>query len=107
MSTDGLIGSGTPVGRPNMAGKNKSDNSGDEPILAQLRKDFDAAATFEQEDRDSFIRDTRFCSSADQWDEEVKKRRGLKRPAMTFNMMNLVVKQIIGDYRQNKLAISV
>lgn len=109
MSKDGLIGTGDPVGRPSMAGKGdgSKDKSGDSATLTEMRKNFDAAVSAEQENRDNYIRDTRMCSSADQWDEEVKKRRGLKRPAMTFNMMNLVVKQIIGDYRQNKLSIKV
>lgn len=109
MSTDGLIGSGSPVGRPAMTGKNsdKRDDSGDQSILVTMRKRFDACSSADQENRDNYIRDTKMSSSADQWDEEVKKRRGSKRPAMTFNMLNLVVKQIIGDYRQNKLAIKV
>lgn len=109
MSTDGLIGSGSPVGRPAMAGKDSKnkDDSGNEAVLVTMRKQFDDCSSAEQENRDNYIRDTRMCSSADQWDEEVKKRRGNKRPAMTFNMLNLVVKQIIGDYRQNKLAIKV
>lgn len=109
MSTDGLIGSGSPVGRPAMAGtdKSKRDDSGDQSVLVTMRRRFDSSGSEEQENRDNYTRDTRMCSSADQWDEEVKKRRGNKRPAMTFNMLNLVVKQIIGDYRQNKLAIKV
>lgn len=109
MGKNGLIGTGDPVGRPSMAGNagEGRDDSGDGAELVTMRKRFDACTTAEQDNRDNYIRDTRMCSSADQWDEEVKKRRGLKRPAMTFNMMNLVVKQIIGDYRQNKLAIKV
>lgn len=85
----------------------KKDDSDDAAALITMRKRFDACTSADQENRDNFIRDMRMSSSSDQWDEEVKKRRGMKRPAMTFNMLNLVVKQIIGDYRQNKLAIKV
>lgn len=112
MSKHGLIGTGEPVGRPtgidsgkdNSASKSDSD---DEATIVEMRKRFDRCVTAEQENRENYVKDLRMSSSADQWDEEVKKKRGLNRPAMTFNMLNLVVKQIIGDYRQNKLNIKV
>lgn len=108
MSTDGLIGSGRPIGRPPMEGgaDNKADK-GRRDILYTMRQRFEAAMDAEQENRASYTSCVKMCSSAQQWDEEVKEKRGKNRPAMTFNQLNLIVKQIIGDYRQNKMSISV
>lgn len=99
-----LIGTGNPVGRPSNAGKEKTADS---TVLTLMRKRFEHVCSVDSENRDSYIKNVRISSSSDQWDGEVKKRRGANRPALTFNLLNLVVKQIIGDYRQNKLAIKV
>jgi hypothetical protein len=72
-----------------------------------MRKRFEYITGVDAENREAYIKSAWISSSNDQWDEEVKKHRGANRPAMTFNLLNLVVKQIIGDYRQNKMAISV
>ena len=103
-----LIGTGSPIGRPRGVSTNYDavDNK-DEPILEEMRTRFEYARNENQENRENYTKNVRISSSADQWDDEVKKRRGSNRPALTFNLLNLIVKQIIGDYRQNKLAIKV
>lgn len=99
-----LIGTGNPVGRPSGTGK---DKGGDTDILTLMRQRFEHVSSVDSENRDSYVQNTTISSSNNQWDEEVKKRRGANRPALTFNLLNGVVKQIIGDYRQNKLAIKI
>lgn len=99
-----LIGTGSPIGRPSGSGKEKS---ADDEVLTAMRKRFEFVCSVDSENRTSYVQNTKISSSNDQWDEEVKKRRGAARPALTFNLLNLVVKQIIGDYRQNKLDIKV
>ena len=97
-----LIGTGNPVGRP--AGlKERGDSKEDSDILQEMRKRFEHACQREDENRQNYIKCTKISSSNDQWDAEVKKRRGANRPALTFNLLNLIVKQIIGEYRQNKM----
>lgn len=104
-----LIGTGTPIGRPAGIGEGnqKSDNSKDSGILDLMRKRFEHVCQAEDENRRSYIENVKISSTANQWDEETKKRRGANRPALTFNLLNLIVKQIIGDYRQNKMSIQV
>lgn len=101
-----LIGTGNPVGRPSDVGKER-DKTGDSDVLETMRKRFEHVCQAEDENRQSYIKNVRISSTANQWDEEVKKRRGSNRPALTFNLLNLIVKQIIGDYRQNKMSIEV
>lgn len=106
--SDSLIGTGLPIGRPAGIGEGKSrDNSKDAAVLEEMRDRFEYACQMEEENRQDYIKNVKISSSANQWDDEVKKRRGSNRPALTFNLLNLVVKQIIGDYRQNKMSIKV
>jgi hypothetical protein len=104
-----LIGTGSPIGRPAGVGEGNSsaDTSKDDDILSTMRKRFAHCSQAEDEDRQNYVKCTRISSTNNQWDEEVKKKRGSNRPALTFNLLNLVVKQIIGDYRQNKMSIKV
>lgn len=103
-----LIGTGTPIGRPaGIGGDTVPSDSKDNDVLTLMRKRFDHICQVDSENRQSYIQNVRISSSNNQWDEEVKKRRGSNRPALTFNLLNLVIKQIIGDYRQNKMAVKV
>lgn len=101
-----LIGTGNPIGRPSNSGGDKSADD-DSDILTLMRQRFEHVCSVDSDNRDNYIKNVEISSSANQWDEEVKKRRGANRPALTFNLLNGVVKQIIGDYRQNKLAIKI
>lgn len=101
-----LIGTGNPIGRPSNSGGSKSADA-DSDILTLMRQRFEHVCSVDSDNRDNYIKNVEISSSANQWDEEVKKRRGANRPALTFNLLNGVVKQIIGDYRQNKLAIKI
>ena len=100
-----LIGTGNPVGRPSGIKDVSSDK--DNSVIQEMRRRFEHSRDATEENRNSYIQNVKISASADQWDDEVKKRRGSARPALTFNLLNLIVKQIIGDYRQNKLAIKV
>lgn len=100
-----LIGTGSPVGRPSNTGSVK--NGADSDVLTLMRKRYEHVCSVDSDNRDGYVKNSTLSSSNNQWDEEVKKRRGSNRPALTFNLLNLVVKQIIGDYRQNKMSIRV
>jgi hypothetical protein len=106
--TDSLIGTGSPIGRPAGVGEGKGDVSDeDAAVLTEMRKRFEYACLMEEENDADYVKNVKISSSSNQWDDEVKKKRGSNRPALTFNLLNLVVKQIIGDYRQNKMSIKV
>ncbi len=66
----------------------------DDELLGTMRKRFADACQAEDENRKNYVEDLVFSSSADQWDAEVKRKRGFNRPALTFNRLNGVVKQI-------------
>lgn len=103
MTTSGVAGTGTPPGRPSGISNDKKDQA----VLTEMLSRFSNAQSYEAENRENYIHDTEFSCSNDQWDENVKVLRGKHRPALTFNRLNGIVKQVIGDYRQNKLAIKV
>lgn len=102
MTTSGVAGTGNPPGRPSGVEGGK-----DQDTLTEMLQRFSNAQSYESDNRNNYIKDTEFSVSADQWDENVKVLRGKHRPALTFNRLNGIVKQVIGDYRQNKLAIKV
>ncbi|QEL19332.1 portal protein [Limnoglobus roseus] len=79
----------------------------DEKFLAKARKQFSQAIEADNDNHRQYVEDTTFCSTDDQWDDAVKILRGRDRPTITVNKLNGVIKQIIGDYRQNKLSIKV
>lgn len=84
-----------------------SDRKDKADEMARIRKLYGEAQEGAAESHKNYIADLKFSSSNDHWLEEVKQQRGRDRPALTFNRLNGVIKQIIGDYRQNKLAIKV
>lgn len=88
-------------------GDDKEKKSDDAEVLSKALKRFGIALDGSSDNRKNFISDVEFSCSDDQWDPQVKRARGNHRPALTFNRLNGVIKQIIGDYRQNKLAIKV
>lgn len=104
MSTIGVTSMGTSQGRPDGIPDTKAK---DAPVLEEMMQRFSESASYDSDNRSSYIADTEFSASNDQWEENVKVLRGKHRPALTFNRLNGIVKQIIGDYRQSKLAIKV
>lgn len=76
-------------------------------VISTALKRFKTAMDAEFENRKNFLDDLKLSCADDQWPDEVKKLRGVHRPTMTFNRLNGVVKQIINDYRQNKLSMRV
>lgn len=93
----------TPPAEPAATPKQDAD------ALAGLKERFGRAANdpSAETNRKSYVEDVKFSSATDQWDEATKRARGLNRPALTFNRLNPVIRQIVGDYRQNKMAIKV
>lgn len=78
----------------------------DDEILEEALKRFDMAYEESRDNRQRFVEDTEFCTTGDQWPQDVKKARG-NRPALTFNKLQAIVCQMSGSYRQNQNAIKV
>jgi hypothetical protein len=85
----------------------KPSKKASEDVVATARKRFEAALAAETDNRKSYADDVNFSCTDDQWPDEVKRLRGQDRPMLTINRLNGVIKQIVGDYRQNKIAIKV
>lgn len=83
----------------------KSESADD--VLARARDFFDSAKEAETENRERFKDDVDFARLGNQWPAEVVKKRGKKRPCMTFNKMPAFIRQVVNDSRQNKPSISV
>ena len=76
-------------------------------ILAQARKDYDAAYEREKDNIKLAYEDLEFLSG-EQWPEKQKKEREDDgRPVLTINQLPQFVHQITGDIRQMKPAIKV
>lgn len=75
--------------------------------VTRVKERLTAAIDADDPNRRNWLTDVKFSVAEDQWDPKIKQQRGSHRPALTFNRLNAIVKQIIGDYRQNKLAIKV
>ena len=106
MTVSGIAGTGNPPGRPSGVSADDGDKKNkDMAAILDLREKFTIAQTADQTNRDNYVLDTNFSSSNDQWSDDVKKLRGEDRPTLTFNRLNGIVRNVVGDYRQNKLAI--
>lgn len=72
-------------------------------VMKRLKKAFKAYGNNLRES----IEDLRFLNG-DQWDEDEKKRRKLrKQPMLTINMLPEKVDKVVGDIRQNRARIKV
>jgi hypothetical protein len=72
-------------------------------VLSRYREDVQA----DKENQDAALDDFRFVSGV-QWDPEVEKRRVTEgRPCLTINRLPQFIRQVTGDIRLNKPAISV
>ncbi len=76
-----------------------------DPLFTEAMRRYKAAVEATQENRVDMIDDQRFAAG-DQWPDDVKAMRA-GRPMQTINRLPAFVDQIIGDARQNKVAIKV
>ena len=76
-------------------------------FITDCREKLDAAYNFERENRREAAMDMAFVAGY-QWPESIKKeRQAAGRPILTINRLPAFIDQIIGDARQNKVAIKV
>lgn len=90
------------------AGK-KNPKETEEELLQEIRDRYELCQNDEAErlNRDSFLEDTAF-ENGKQWDEDVERERNSDgRPCLVINKTQSIVKQILGDARQNKINIKV
>ncbi len=76
-----------------------------DPLFTEAMRRYKASVEATQENRVDMIDDQRFAAG-DQWPDDVKAMR-VGRPMQTINRLPAFVDQIIGDARQNKVAIKV
>jgi len=76
-----------------------------DPLFTEAMRRYKASVEATQENRVDMIDDQRFASG-DQWPDDVKALR-VGRPMQTINRLPAFIDQIIGDARQNKVAIKV
>ena len=76
-----------------------------DPLFAEAMRRYKASVESTQENRVDMIDDQRFAAG-DQWPDDVKALR-VGRPMQTINRLPAFIDQIIGDARQNKVAIKV
>lgn len=76
-----------------------------DPLFTEAMRRYKSAIEATQENRVDMIDDQRFASG-DQWPDDVKALR-VGRPMQTINRLPAFIDQIIGDARQNKVAIKV
>ena len=86
-----------------MARKSKAEK--DQEFLSKARARFDFAQTHETENRAEAKEDLLFLSG-DQWTDEAKEARK-NRPMLTSNRMPQFVRQVTGDIKQSRPAITV
>ncbi len=76
-----------------------------DPLFTEAMRRYKASVEATQENRVDMIDDQRFAAG-DQWPDDVKAMRA-GRPMQTINRLPAFIDQIIGDARQNKVAIKV
>ena len=77
----------------------------DEKLLQEIRKRFELSKDAENKNRLESIDDAKF-ENGEQWDEQALADRQ-DRPNLVINKVQAVVKQIVGDARQNMPRIKV
>lgn len=86
---------------PKSSGKEKDELIA--TAIKRLKKAWDA----DEHNRNRAIEDLKFLNG-DQWGEDEKKKRTLrKRPMLTINMLPEKVDKVIGDMRQNRARIKI
>jgi hypothetical protein len=76
-----------------------------DPLFTEAMRRYKSAVEATQENRRDMIDDQRFAAG-DQWPDDVKAMR-VGRPMQTVNRLPAFIDQIVGDARQNKVAIKV
>ena len=76
-----------------------------DPLFTEAMRRYKASVEATQENRRDMIDDQRFVAG-DQWPDDVKAMRA-GRPMQTINRLPAFIDQIVGDARQNKVAIKV
>lgn len=76
-----------------------------DPLFTEAMRRYKASVEATQENRRDMIDDQRFAAG-DQWPDDVKAMR-VGRPMQTVNRLPAFIDQIVGDARQNKVAIKV
>lgn len=77
-------------------------------IVAEARKQYDAAREYWADNHTAAKDDLKFARLGQQWDERIKQQRELEqRPCLTFNKMPAFIRQVVNDARQNKPSIKV
>lgn len=80
----------------------------DKDTLAEAQDAFKEAVDYESDNRKRMVENVRFVDLAEQWPDEVKRRRELAhRPCLTINKLPSFIRQVVNDSRQNKPAITV
>jgi hypothetical protein len=73
--------------------------------LADVRETYKLDVEADQENRDAAIDDKKFAAG-EHWDPEVlRQRQGL--PCLTIDTISQFTAQVVGDWRQNKIAVKV
>lgn len=94
---DGIVTSNQPIARDQ-----------DSDFLATAHKRFRLAEEAESEIRREALDDLEFVSSDDQWPPEIKSQRDRDgRPCLTSNRLQQIIKQVINQARENRVAIQI
>lgn len=76
-----------------------------EDYLQDMRETYQADLQADQDNRDAALEDKKFAAG-EQWDPEVlRQRQGL--PCLTVDTISQFTAQVVGDWRQNKVAVKV
>lgn len=77
-------------------------------LLDEALDIFDLCVEAESENREAGLKDLEFARLADQWPEEIRKKRQREgRPCLTINRMPSFARQVVNEARQNQISIKV
>jgi hypothetical protein len=83
--------------------KTKAEKKADKDLLVRVRKRAKAMMDHDRDNRQLAIQDMKFLRvPGEQWDEITKKERGQDRPMYEFNKLNVSVKSVINQMRENR-----
>jgi hypothetical protein len=83
--------------------KTKAEKKADKDLLVKIRKRAKIMMDADRENRQLAIEDMKFLRvPGNQWDELTKKERGKDRPMYEFNKLNVSVKSVINQMRENR-----